>query len=94
MEVRAVRACCFGVIGWQIDSRPEISAPTSCRCTWPSFHLSSVLGNLATARLRLCRIMRLFAAMFGSIGVNVISHVLVRHLVEAEARFSAEHPRT
>jgi hypothetical protein len=36
----------------------------------------------------------LFPAMFGGIGVNVISHVLVRHLVEAEARFSAEHPRT
>jgi hypothetical protein len=34
----------------------------------------------------------LFPAMFGGIGVNVISHVLVRHLVEAEQRFAAEHP--
>jgi hypothetical protein len=34
----------------------------------------------------------LFPAMFGGIGVNIISHVLVRHLVEAEARFAAEHP--
>jgi hypothetical protein len=34
----------------------------------------------------------LFPAMFGGIGVNVISHVLVRHLVEAEARFAVEHP--
>ncbi len=33
----------------------------------------------------------LFPAMFGDIGVNVISHVLVRHLVRAEARFAAEH---
>jgi hypothetical protein len=30
--------------------------------------------------------------MFGGIGVNVISHVLVRHLVEAESRFAVEHP--
>ena len=36
----------------------------------------------------------LFPAMFGGIGVNVISHVLVRHLVEAEARFAVEHPGT
>jgi len=35
----------------------------------------------------------LFPAMFGGIGVNVISHVLVQHLVEAEARFSVEHPK-
>ena len=34
----------------------------------------------------------LFPAMFGGIGVNVISHVLVRHLVEAERRFAAENP--
>jgi hypothetical protein len=34
----------------------------------------------------------LFPAMFGGIGVNVISHVLVRHLVEAETRFAVEHP--
>lgn len=36
----------------------------------------------------------LFPAMFGGIGVNMVSHVLVRHLVEAEARFSAEHAET
>jgi hypothetical protein len=34
----------------------------------------------------------LFPAMFGGIGVNVISHVLIRHLNEAENRFAAEHP--
>jgi len=32
-----------------------------------------------------------FPAMFGGIGVNVISHVLIQHLVAAEARFAAEH---
>lgn len=33
----------------------------------------------------------LFPAMFGGIGVNIISHVLLRHLDEAERRFAAEH---
>lgn len=34
----------------------------------------------------------LVPAMFGGIGVNVVSHVLIRHLIEAEKRFLAEHP--
>ncbi len=34
----------------------------------------------------------LLPAMFGGIGVNVISHILVRHLEEAEMRFTQEHP--
>lgn len=29
--------------------------------------------------------------VFGGIGVNLISHVLLRHLSEAEARFDKEH---
>lgn len=33
----------------------------------------------------------LLPAMFGGIGVNVISHVLVSHLVDAERRFNEEH---
>jgi hypothetical protein len=33
----------------------------------------------------------LLPAMFGGIGVNVISHILVSHLVKAERRFSDEH---
>lgn len=33
----------------------------------------------------------LLPAMFGGIGINVISHVLVSHLVEAETRFKAEN---
>lgn len=31
-------------------------------------------------------------AVFGGIGVNLISHVLLRHLIEAEKRFEREHP--
>lgn len=34
----------------------------------------------------------LFPLMFGGIGVNVISHILVRHLVGAERRFARDHP--
>lgn len=34
----------------------------------------------------------LIPAMFGGIGVNVISHVLVRHLDDANKRFNREHP--
>lgn len=30
--------------------------------------------------------------LFGGIGVNLISHVLLRHLTEAEKRFDREHP--
>ena len=34
----------------------------------------------------------LFPLMFGGIGVNLISHVLISHLVDAERRFDREHP--
>ncbi|MES2187164.1 MAG: hypothetical protein V4505_21630 [Pseudomonadota bacterium] len=34
----------------------------------------------------------LLPVMFGGIGVNVISHILVSHLVDAEKRFLDEHP--
>lgn len=34
----------------------------------------------------------LFPLMFGGIGVNLISHILVSHLIGAEKRFSKEHP--
>jgi glucan phosphoethanolaminetransferase (alkaline phosphatase superfamily) len=33
----------------------------------------------------------LLPAMFGGIGINIISHVLVSHLNEAETRFNAEN---
>jgi hypothetical protein len=34
----------------------------------------------------------LFPLMFGGVGVNLISHVLISHLVAAERRFEKEHP--
>lgn len=33
----------------------------------------------------------LLPAMFGGIGVNIVSHVLLRHLIEAERQFDKEH---
>ena len=34
----------------------------------------------------------LLPAMFAGIGINLVSHVLVQHLVEAEKRFQQKHP--
>ena len=34
----------------------------------------------------------LFPLMFGGIGVNLISHLLISHLVGAERRFKKKHP--
>lgn len=34
----------------------------------------------------------LLPVMFGGLGVNIISHVLVKHLDEANERFRKEHP--
>lgn len=34
----------------------------------------------------------LFPALFGGVGVNLISHVLIRHLSEAERKYEREHP--
>ena len=34
----------------------------------------------------------LLPAMFGGIGINVISHVLIDHLLDAEKRFRDSHP--
>ncbi|MEJ8855203.1 hypothetical protein WKW79_11520 [Variovorax robiniae] len=34
----------------------------------------------------------LFPLMFGGVGVNLISHVLISHLVAAERRFEKQHP--
>ena len=34
----------------------------------------------------------LLPAMFGGIGINVVSHVLVNHLVDAEKQYDKEHP--
>ena len=35
----------------------------------------------------------LFPALFGGLGVNLVSHVLIRHLAQAEAKFEHEHPQ-
>jgi len=35
----------------------------------------------------------LLPAMFAGIGINMVSHVLIRHLVQAEAEFDEEHQR-
>lgn len=34
----------------------------------------------------------LLPAMFGGVGINLVSHVLINHLHEAEKRFKNEHP--
>jgi hypothetical protein len=54
--------------------------------------LTPSLGDDAVFLSEMSLALYLFPAMFGGIGVNVISHVLVRHLVEAESRFAVEHP--
>jgi hypothetical protein len=36
----------------------------------------------------------LLPALFGGIGINLVSHVLVNHLVQAEKRFKSEHADT
>jgi hypothetical protein len=36
----------------------------------------------------------LLPAMFGGIGINLLSHVLISHLYSAEKRFKKEHPDT
>lgn len=34
----------------------------------------------------------LLPAMFGGVGINLVSHVLINHLHNAEKRFKVEHP--
>jgi hypothetical protein len=34
----------------------------------------------------------LFPVMFGGIGINIVSHILVSHLLDAEAKFRRETP--
>ncbi|WP_354001651.1 hypothetical protein [Caenimonas aquaedulcis] len=36
----------------------------------------------------------LLPALFGGIGINLVSHVLVRHLEQAEAKYQRDHPDT
>jgi len=36
----------------------------------------------------------LFPALFGGVGVSLVSHVLIQHLQDAETRFDREHGRS
>ena len=52
-------------------------------------HPSLVANAFFTSELSVA--LYLLPAMFAGIGVNLLSHALVRHLVEAEKRFEDEH---
>lgn len=53
--------------------------------------LSASLADDAVFLSEISLALYLLPAMFGGIGVNVVSHILVSHLVEAEAQFMKEH---
>ncbi len=57
----------------------------SARIT-PSLADDSIFSSEITLALYL------FPAMFGGVGVNLISHILVSHLADAEKRFQKQHP--
>jgi hypothetical protein len=44
---------------------------------------------LFTSRMSIA--LYVFPVVFGGLGVNLISHVLLRHLYEAEKRFNSQH---
>jgi hypothetical protein len=52
----------------------------------PSLADDAVFGSEVSLALYLLPV------MFGGVGVNVISHILVNHLVKAEGRFTQVHP--
>jgi hypothetical protein len=54
----------------------------------PSFADDSVFVSEVSLALYL------LPAMFAGIGINMVSHVLIRHLVQAEAQFDGEHRRS
>ncbi|MEJ8824136.1 hypothetical protein WKW80_19225 [Variovorax humicola] len=53
--------------------------------------MTSSLADDALFLSELSFALYLFPLMFGGIGVNLISHVLISHLVDAEQRFDREH---
>lgn len=55
--------------------------------------LTSSLADDAIFLSEMSLALYLIPAMFGGIGVNVISHVLVRHLDDSNRRFNREHPK-
>lgn len=54
-------------------------------------HRSPSLADDALFNTELTIALYALPAVFGGIGVNLISHVLLRHLAEAEERFDREH---
>jgi hypothetical protein len=54
-------------------------------------HASPSLADDALFNTELSIALYVLPAVFGGIGVNLISHVLLRHLAEAEERFDREH---
>jgi hypothetical protein len=59
-----------------------------------SAKLSSALASNVFFSSEVSLALYLLPVMFGGIGVNIISHILVRHLVEAEKQFENEHSET
>ena len=55
-------------------------------------HATPSLADDALFNTELTIALYVLPVAFGGIGVNLISHVLLRHLAEAEARFDREHP--
>ena len=60
--------------------------PASLAKTTPSLADNEVIMSELTISLYVLPV------VFGGIGVNLISHVRLRHLTEAEKRFDREHP--
>jgi len=54
-------------------------------------HGSPSLADDALFNTELTIALYVLPVVFGGIGVNLISHVLLRHLAEAEERFDREH---
>jgi uncharacterized membrane protein YphA (DoxX/SURF4 family) len=54
----------------------------------PSLFDDQVFGSELSVALYLLPV------VFAGIGTNVVSHVLIQHLTEAEKRFDQEHPRS
>ena len=54
-------------------------------------HASPALADDSLFNTYMSTALYVLPAVFGGIGVNLISHVLLRHLAEAEERFDREH---
>jgi hypothetical protein len=52
---------------------------------------TSSLADDAIFQSELTLALYLLPALFAGVGINIVSHVLIRHLEEAEARYDSEH---